>query len=58
LAEFNKAVGIGLNELETIVAKQEYKYFDLMEYYTKNIKFMPEGDIMEVIELFLWKMKE
>jgi hypothetical protein len=46
----------GLNELEAIVAKQEYTYFDLMEYYTKYIQFQPEGDIMEVIELFLWKM--
>jgi chorismate dehydratase len=58
LAEFNKAVGVGLNELGAIVVKQDYTYFDLMEYYTKNIKFMPEGDIMEVIELFLWKVGE
>jgi chorismate dehydratase len=56
LAEFNKAVGVGLKELETIVAKQEYKYYNLMEYYTKNMKFKPEGDMMEVIELFFWKM--
>lgn len=53
LAEFNKAVGVGQNELETIVAKQEYKYYNLMEYYTKNMKFKPEGDIEEIVGVFL-----
>ncbi|MBK7883898.1 MAG: menaquinone biosynthesis protein [Chitinophagaceae bacterium] len=56
LEAFNKTIGFGLNELEAIVAKQEYTYFGLMEYYTKNIHFQPEGDIMEVIELFLCKV--
>jgi chorismate dehydratase len=58
LEAFNKTIGFGLNELEAIVAKQEYTYFDLMEYYTKNIHFQPEEDIMEVIELFLCKVGE
>lgn len=58
LVEFNKAVGLGLGELEAIVAKQEYKYFDLMEYYTKNIKFKLGVKIVEVVGEFLGKMGE
>lgn len=57
LRGFNKAVAAGMNKLDEIVLKHEYTKYDLMEYYTENIQFKPEGDIREVIELFLWKVE-
>lgn len=55
LAEFNKTVAVGLNNLEEIVAKQDYKYFDLMEYYRKYIQFEISNKIGKILNIFLQK---
>ena len=40
LRSFNSAVAEGLTHLEEIVAKENYKHYNLKHYYTQNIDYI------------------
>ncbi|XZF15815.1 menaquinone biosynthetic enzyme MqnA/MqnD family protein [Chitinophagaceae bacterium MMS25-I14] len=56
LAAFNKANAEGLNHLDEIVAAHPYPYYDLMTYYTENIKYELTPERRKGLELFLEKI--
>jgi chorismate dehydratase len=55
IAEFNQVNKFGLDNLSQVVKENAYSTYDLNRYYTENIKFKPQFDILEVITLFLEK---
>jgi chorismate dehydratase len=55
--EFNRANKFGLDNLEQVVQENPYNAYDLHRYYKDNIKFKPQFDKLEVITLFLDKIK-
>ena len=57
IEKFNMMNSYGLNNLEGIVAKNNFSSYDLDYYLKKNIIFKPEIDKLEVITLFLEKLK-
>ena len=56
--EFNDANSQGLTNLEKIARNNPYRLYDLLHYYTSNIKFKPDFDKLEVITLFLKKIND
>ena len=56
IEKFNMANGVGIMEINTIVATNSFASYDLSFYYKKNIIFKPEFDKLEVITLFLDKL--
>ena len=57
IKQFNEANSFGLQNLDSVLAQNPYKDYDLETYYTKNIKFKPDFDKLEIIQLFLEKLK-
>ena len=57
IAAFNKANEFGLANIDAVVNENIYTVYDLHKYYTNNIKFKPEFNKLEVISLFLEKIK-
>ena len=57
IAAFNKANEFGFVNIDAVVNENTYTVYDLHKYYTGNIKFKPEFDKLEVISLFLDKIK-
>ena len=57
IAEFNQANKFGLDNLLQVVKENAYSTYDLNRYYTENIKFKPQFDILAVITLFLEKTR-
>lgn len=57
IEKFNMMNSYGLDNLEGIVAKNNFSSYDLDYYFKKNIIFKPEIDKLEVITLFLEKLK-
>jgi chorismate dehydratase len=55
ITEFNQANKFGLDNLSQVVKENAYSTYDLNRYYTENIKFKPQFDILKVITLFLEK---
>jgi chorismate dehydratase len=53
LAAFNKANAEGLNHLPEVVAENPYPYYDLMTYYTENIKYELTAERKKGLEQFL-----
>jgi len=53
LAAFNKANAEGLNHLEAVVAENPYPYYDLMTYYTDNIKYELTEERKKGLDTFL-----
>ena len=56
IEKFNMANGVGIMEINTIVATNSFASYDLSFYYKKNIIFKPEFDKLDVITLFLDKL--
>lgn len=54
---FNEANRRGVDNLVEVVDQHKQNGIDLLEYYTTNIKFKPDFDKLEVITLFLKKIK-
>ncbi len=54
---FNEANRDGFDNLETVVKAHPFSAYNLYDYYTANIKFKPEFDKLEVIAIFLEKLK-
>ena len=57
ISRFNAANKFGLDNLQKVVADNDYALYDLDHYYNVNIKFKPAFDKLEVITLFLNKLK-
>ncbi len=55
--KFNQANSLGFENLQEIVEKYRLANIDLMEYYTKFIKFKLDNAMLESIPLFLSKLK-
>lgn len=58
IAAFNKANEFGVANLASVIDENPYKVYDLNKYYTNDIIFKPEFDKLEVITLFLEKLKK
>jgi chorismate dehydratase len=54
---FNQACAQGLANLDAVIAENPYPHFDLREYYTRFINYKPAFDMLEVITLFLNKIR-
>lgn len=54
---FNEANGIGLSNLDKVVAENVFPYFDLKEYYTRYISYDLNDEKRKGLELFLEKLK-
>lgn len=57
IEKFNEANNFGLNNLEEVVKENTFNDYDLHKYYTENILFKPEFDKLEIITIFLKKLK-
>ncbi|MEO6729920.1 MAG: menaquinone biosynthesis protein [Ferruginibacter sp.] len=55
--DFNKANKLGITEINKVVKENPYEAYDLHYYYSTNIKFKPDFNKLEVITLFLKKLK-
>lgn len=53
---FNKANALGLNSLDAIVEQQQYKLYDLYQYYTENISYRFDDHKKEGMQLFMNKI--
>lgn len=53
---FNKANALGLNSLDVIVGQQQYKLYDLYQYYTENISYRLDDHKKEGMQLFMNKI--
>ena len=53
LAAFNAANAFGLQHIDEVVAENPYPYYDLKQYYTKNIQYYLDDEKKKAMELFL-----
>lgn len=53
--QFNAANELGLNNIDKVVAENNCDFCDLKKYYSENIKFRIEKNMLEVVRLFLSK---
>lgn len=53
IEEFNKTIAIGLSNLEDIVSNQQFNSYDLMTYFTENIKYDLNDENRGGMQLFL-----
>jgi chorismate dehydratase len=56
--KFNAANEYGLERLGDVIAQNPYKHYSLSTYYTQNIVFKIQEDMLPVIELFLKKVNQ
>ena len=54
----NMAIGVGLQNLQSIIAANPYPHYDLQRYYTQNISYVLDADKRKAIELYLQKLTE
>lgn len=54
---FNDTNGFGYNNIPAVIELHPYDEFNLLDYYSTYIKFKPVFDKLEVITLFLKKLK-
>ncbi len=57
LERFNAANALGLDHLEEIVEANPFPYYDLMTYYTENIRYHLDDEKKKGMELFLGMIK-
>jgi chorismate dehydratase len=53
---FNRANALGLNSLDDIAEQQQYKSYDLHQYYTENISYRLDEHKKEGMKLFMNKI--
>ena len=53
LNRFDKANALGLRHLDIIIAQNPFPYYDLLTYYTENIKFELDSFKLEGLNKFL-----
>lgn len=52
ITAFNNTIALGFEHLDTIIAQQEYAYYDLRKYYFDNISYTLDARKHEAIALF------
>ncbi len=57
LAAFNAANAEGMKHLAEIVAANPFPAYDLMQYYTQNIRYRLDAPMMEGMDQFLTEMR-
>ena len=57
ITKFNAATGKGLKYLPEIIAANPYPYYNLNEYYTKNISFNLNEEKLKGLEEYLKRLK-
>ena len=57
ITEFNKANSIGLNNIDAVVAEQNFPHYDLKKYFTENISYEFDAAKKEALEMFLKYLK-
>ncbi len=55
---FDKANGLGFGYLEEIIKTADFREYDLMQYYTRDIRYRLDETKMKAIALFLDKLKQ
>lgn len=55
---FNDTCAYGISRLDDVIAANPFPYYDLKRYYTTNILYKPGFDMLEVITLFLSKIRK
>lgn len=55
--DFNQANGVGLQELDAVIAENAYLKYDLRTYYTQNIAYQLDDEKRKGLDLFLEKIK-
>jgi chorismate dehydratase len=58
IKDFNAATGLGLQQLDKVIAENPYRLFDLQTYFTKHISYTLNEDKKKGLALFLQKLKE
>ena len=58
IQRFNEANAIGMDHIDEIVAKLQYKQYDLVKYYTRNIQYQIDDDKLKAMHLFLEKISQ
>ena len=48
---------MSVDHIDEIVSKLQYKQYDLVKYYTKNIQYHIDADKLKAMHLFLDKIK-
>ena len=56
IINFDKANAIGLANLDKVIEQNPFSTYDLLTYYTDNIKFTLRDDKRKAIDLFLEKL--
>lgn len=51
--KFNEANGKGLQHLEEIIAENDSPFYDLKQYYSRNINYRLDGEKRKALDLFL-----
>jgi chorismate dehydratase len=57
VSDFNASNAFGINNIDLVIGENPFTLFDLLKYYSQNIKFRPDFNMGEVITLFLGKTK-
>jgi chorismate dehydratase len=55
--QFNAANQFGLNNLQAVILQNPYSNYSLSTYYTQNIIYKINEEMLQVIDLFLKKLK-
>jgi chorismate dehydratase len=58
ITAFNNANAMGLQHIDTIVAKTDFKLFDLRQYYKHNISYIMDEQKKAGLEMFLFQLKQ
>lgn len=58
IKRFDEANGLGLNQIDEVVAENPYTLFDLKEYYTSCISYVLDEEKKKGLKLFLEKLQQ
>jgi chorismate dehydratase len=57
IKQFDAANQLGLNNLQAVILQNPYSNYSLSTYYTQNIIYKINAEMLQVIDLFLKKLK-
>ena len=58
IQQFDAANQLGLNNLQAVISQNPYSKYSLSTYYTQNIIYKINEEMLQVIQLFLKKIKQ